>query len=87
VVLGELVCAGGQAGAAPGGTVESAVEGYDPYLDVWTVHEPMPVPRTGTAGIAVGGRLFVPGGAATAALEPTDTLYVYTPLDTAARPL
>jgi len=33
----------------------------------------------------LGGRLFVPGGSATLALEPTDTLYLYAPLDTQAR--
>jgi hypothetical protein len=79
VVLGALVCAGGEGGQA----ARRVVEGYDPYLDVWTVREPMPVERAGTQGAAVGGRLFIPGGAQTLTFEPTDTLYVYTPLDTA----
>jgi hypothetical protein len=61
------------------------VASYDPYLDVWTAGEAMPVERTGTQGAAAGGRLFVPGGAASAALEPTDTLYIYAPLDVAPR--
>jgi hypothetical protein len=77
VVLGNLVCAGGQAG----GAVRTAVDSYDPYLDHWTVGEPMPVARTATQGAAFGGKLFVPGGAGSAALEPTDTLYIYSPLD------
>jgi len=81
VVLGELVCAGGQAG----GAARNAVDSYDPYLDRWTVREPMPVERTGTQGAAFGARLFVPGGAGPAALEPTDTLYIYSPLDAAPR--
>ena len=81
VVLGELVCAGGQSGAGRDGIVAS----YNPYLDAWTPREAMPVARAGTQGTAAGGRLFVPGGSGSTALEPTDTLYIYTPLDTAAR--
>lgn len=79
VVLGELVCAGGVGGAC----TRSVVESYAPYTDVWTAREPMPVERAGTRGAAIGGRLYVPGGTGTLALEPTDTLYIYTPLDTA----
>jgi hypothetical protein len=79
VVLGELVCAGGVGGACTRSTVES----YAPYTDVWSTREPMPVERADTRAAAVGGRLFVPGGTATLAREPTDTLYIYTPLDVA----
>jgi len=81
VMLGQLVCAGGEAGPA----AQDAVESYDPYNDVWVQGESMPVARAGVQGAAVGGRLYVPGGAATLGLEPTDTLYVYAPLDTAPR--
>ena len=77
VVLGGLVCAGGEGGQAASPIVES----YDPYLDMWTPEESMPVARAGVQGAALGGRLFVPGGAATPTLDPTDTLYIYTPLD------
>jgi len=79
VVLGELVCAGGESGVA----ARNVVQSYNPYLDQWTTREAMPVDRAGTQGVAVGGRLFVPGGAQRLAFEPTDTLYIYTPLDTA----
>lgn len=81
VVFGELVCAGGEGGQA----ARRVVESYDPYTDVWTAREAMPVERAGTQGAVVGGRLFVPGGAGTLAIEPTDTLYIYEPLDTAPR--
>jgi hypothetical protein len=81
VVLGQLVCAGGEAGQA----ARKVVESYDPYNDVWRAGEPMPVERGGAQGAAIGGRLFVPGGAAAFTLEPTDTLYVYSPLDTVPR--
>jgi hypothetical protein len=76
-VLGQLVCAGGRAGVAARGVVDS----YEPYLDEWTVRESMPVARSSTQGAASGGRLFIPGGAGPAG-EPTDTLYIYSPLDT-----
>jgi hypothetical protein len=81
VVLGQLVCAGGEGGVA----ARRVVESYDPFNDAWTVREPMPVERAGAQGAAIGGRLFVPGGAGTLTFDPTDTLYVYTPLDTAPR--
>ena len=82
-VLGQLVCAGGEAGQSARGAVDS----FDPYTDVWTAREAMPVARAGTPGAAIGGRLFVPGGAAdlTGDPIPTDTLYIYAPLDTAPR--
>lgn len=81
VVLGQLVCAGGEAGLA----ASAAVQSYDPYLDVWTTGEAMPVARAGTQGAAIGGRLYVPGGSETLAFTPTDTLYLYAPFDTAPR--
>ncbi len=81
VVLGELVCAGGEAGSAASNLVHS----YNPYLDEWTTAEAMPVDRAGTQGAAVGGRLFVPGGAQALRFEPTDTLYIYSPLASAPR--
>jgi hypothetical protein len=83
-VLGQLVCAGGEGPQGPAQTVET----YDPYettTQPWTVGEPMPVARAVVPGAVVGGRLFVPGGAPTPAIAPTDTLYRYAPLDTAPR--
>ena len=77
-MLGQLTCAGG---SGPGARV---VESYDPCLDVWTRREDMPVDRE-TPGAAAGGRLFVPGGADPATGDPTRTLYIYAPLDTAPR--
>jgi hypothetical protein len=80
VVLGQLVCAGG----AGGTTARRAVDSYDPYVDRWTkLGDALPVARAGAPGAVVGGRLYVPGGADTLAIEPSDTLYVYAPLDTA----
>lgn len=80
-VLGQLVCAGGESPAA----ARRVVESYDPYNDVWATDESMPQERAGTQGAAIGGRLYVPGGAQTLTFNPTDTLYIYQPLDTATR--
>lgn len=73
VALGQLVCAGGEVGQAALSTVES----YDPIGNVWTVRTPMPEPRAGTQGAAIGDRLFVPGGSASLAFQPTSSLFVY----------
>lgn len=81
VVLGSLACAGG----ADAAVASRAVDTYDPYLDVWTSAESMPVERVQTQGAAATGRLFIPGGAATPDGAPTDTFYLYQPLDTAPR--
>ncbi len=78
-VLGELVCAGGEGGQA----ARNVVESYEPFGNVWTTREAMPVERAGAQGAAIGTRLFIPGGAGTLAFEPTDTLYIYAPVDTA----
>jgi N-acetylneuraminic acid mutarotase len=86
VLQGQLVCAGGEAGT----TAFDITESYDPLetdpLTAWTTLDRMPMPRAGTQGVAIGQQLYVPGGARRLAFEPTDTLYVFAPLDTAARP-
>jgi len=79
-IEGKLICAGGEMGQA----ALSATEGYDPVEDTWTTYEKMPVPTAGTLGAAIGQRLFVPGGARELQFQPTDTLYIFSPLDTAS---
>lgn len=81
VVLGQLICAGGEGGAA----ASTLVESYDSYADVWIEGEAMPVARAGAQGAALGARLFVPGGADAPGTDATDTLYIYAPLATAPR--
>ena len=83
VVQTLLVCAGGEGGTAPNYTVFSEVESYDPVANMWSLDPMMPMPTGGTQGAVVGARLFVPGGARFYRLEPTSTLYIYSPLDTA----
>ena len=81
VVLGELVCAGGETEAA----ALSVVEGYDPIRDVWMTYPPLPVPRAGIHGAVVGQRLFIPGGSESLRFEPTPDVFVFSPLDTLPR--
>jgi N-acetylneuraminic acid mutarotase len=76
--LGQLICAGGESG----NQVLSVVEGYDPVLDQWTPYPDMPEPRAGTQGAMLGQQLWIPGGAAIPALEPTSKVLVFSPLET-----
>lgn len=73
VVFEQLICAGGEVGAAALHTVER----YDPIANEWSMLDDMPDERAGTQGAVVGGRLFVPGGAATLTYSPTNTLYAF----------
>ena len=82
VLQGKLICAGGEAGTS----ALSYTEGYDPNVDTWTDFAVMPEPRAGTLGAAIGQSLYVPGGASRIVFEPTDSVYVFSPLDTAAAP-
>lgn len=81
VVLGQLVCAGGEAGAA----ALRSVLIYDPVNDVWSTSEDLPEPRAGTQGAVIGGRLLVPGGAASLEFRPTATTYMFSLLETLDR--
>jgi len=78
VIQGQLVCAGGEAGTS----ALRYTELYAPLSDTWTEGTLMPLPTAGTQGTAIADRLYVPGGARLLQLEPTDTLLVYSPLDT-----
>jgi hypothetical protein len=78
VIQGKLICAGGEAG----NSALSYTQGYDPLADQWSDFDVMPMPTAGTLGAAIGQRLFVPGGARRLVFEPTDTLYIFAPLDT-----
>jgi non-specific serine/threonine protein kinase len=88
VAFGQLVCAGGDDGTRALATVES----YDPRLDregregAWTQRPAMPEARAGSRGAVVGQRLYVPGGSASLMFQPTDTLFVFSPVDTGTAP-
>lgn len=78
-ISGKLICAGGEAGTS----ALSYTQGYDPIEDMWTDYPLMPLATAGTLGAAIGQRLYVPGGARQLVFEPTDTLLIFSPLDTA----
>ena len=81
LVLNQLICAGGEAGQAALFFTQS----YDAISDVWTTLPDMPEQRAGTQGGAIGGKLYVPGGAVRLVFEPTSTLYIYDALATTTR--
>lgn len=80
-VLGWLVCVGGEAAS----TLRVA-EAYDPVADAWRALPEMPDARAGAPGAVIGQQLYIAGGSRTFAFEPTDTVYVFSLLDVAARP-
>lgn len=80
VVQGQLVCAAGEADAS----ALPYTDGFALGNEVWAELPDMPVTTAGTQGAAVGQRLFVPGGARLLQFEPVDTVYVFSPLNTAS---
>jgi hypothetical protein len=46
------------------------VEAYDTVDDTWTSLTPMEVPRHGTGAVALGGRIWIPGGGVKTAMAP-----------------
>ena len=78
IVQGKMMCVGGEAGTS----ALSYTEGYDPLQNTWTEFPVMPEPRAGTLGAVVNQKLYVPGGAMAIVFEPTNTLFIFSPLDT-----
>jgi hypothetical protein len=78
---GRIIVAGGRTG--PGFTAErlDAVEIYDPRTRRWTRGAPLPAPRGGIMGAALGGCMFVFGGEGerTHVLGLTPNAYGYDP--------
>ncbi|MCS7480332.1 Kelch repeat-containing protein [Umezawaea endophytica] len=63
VVGTKIYALGGEGNPAPGsGSVFAENEAYDTAHDRWQRLAPMPVPRHGTAAVAVGDTIYVPGG-------------------------
>ncbi|NGO13428.1 DUF1668 domain-containing protein [Streptomyces sp. HC44] len=61
-------------------TVFSENETYDTVRDRWQQLAPMPVPRHGTAAVAVDGTIYIPGGGTAAGgAGPVDTNDAYRP--------
>jgi len=88
--FGALLCAGGEAGPV----AVSVVERYDPdgkvvdgaVVDEWTARPEMPEPRAGMQGAVIGGKLYVVGGSQSLMFEPTDSVLVFSVVDTIDTP-
>jgi Kelch motif protein len=79
--LGQLICAGGEAGSSALRTVES----YDPFADAWTELPDAPVARAGAQGAVIGQQLYIPGGAGSLTFDPTSTVLIFSLLDALPR--
>ncbi|MFE2499877.1 Kelch repeat-containing protein [Streptomyces scopuliridis] len=60
-------------------TVFDETEAYDTVRNKWQRLAPMPVPRHGTAAVAVGSTIFIPGGGIAAGGSPVDVNDAYVP--------
>lgn len=63
VMRGCLYVFGGEGNASRPDGVFPQNEAYDPRRDSWESFAPMPTPRHGIGAVAVGERIFIPGGA------------------------
>ena len=62
--------------------ITSSVEKYDPKLDRWTKQSAKPIPVTDVSAVAIGGKIYVPGGR-TSTGQVTKVLDIYSPIDDA----
>lgn len=79
VIDGRLIVVGGEGNPATSSGVYPEAEAYDAAADRWTALEPMRTPRHGMAAAAVGGVLYVPGGATQQSVGAVDTHETFTP--------
>ncbi|HLH23576.1 MAG TPA: kelch repeat-containing protein [Chloroflexota bacterium] len=63
-LAGRLYVFGGEGNTANPRGVFAEVEAYDPATDSWTLVDTMPTPRHGLGAVAVGDRIYLPGGSA-----------------------
>jgi N-acetylneuraminic acid mutarotase len=74
---GKLYVIGGYSTLGAVWAVESSVFEFDPATNVWTVRASLPAPRGAMAAAAVGGRIYVFGGAAFN--QEWSSTYIYDP--------
>jgi N-acetylneuraminic acid mutarotase len=79
VIDDRLIVVGGEGNTAANSGVFPQVESYDPGANTWTPLAPMTTPRHGMAAAAIGGRLYVPGGATQQGFGAVATHEVLTP--------
>ena len=63
VIADRIIVAGGEGNRRRPDGVFVEVEAYTPSSNAWTSLLPMLTPRHGTGGVALGRKLYVPGGA------------------------
>ncbi|KAM0318441.1 hypothetical protein ACHAO8_001832 [Botrytis cinerea] len=72
-VVGEKIFVmGGEGNPESKSGVFEENEAYDTGRDQWRSYAPMDVPRHGTSAVAVGNKIYVPGGGLTEGGDPTD---------------
>lgn len=71
---------GGEGNPAPGSDhIFRETEVYDARTDRWKKLAPMPLPRHGTAAVAIDGTIYIPGGGNQAGGAPVDVVDAYRP--------
>jgi hypothetical protein len=78
VVRGCVYVFGGEGNAARPDGVFPQNEAYDPRTNTWETLAAMPTPRHGIGAVALGDRIFVPGGATVQGFGATAVHEVYT---------
>jgi heat shock protein HslJ/N-acetylneuraminic acid mutarotase len=79
VIDGTLYVFGGEGNTADAFGVFPQAEAYDVANDRWEQLPPMPTPRHGTGAAALGGVIYIPGGADIQAYGAVDTVESFTP--------
>ncbi len=79
VIDDRIVVVGGEGNPDLPSRVFPQVEAYAPATDTWSTLAPMPTPRHGMGAAAVGGRLYVPGGAIRDSFGAVATHEILTP--------
>ncbi|KAK3360572.1 hypothetical protein B0T25DRAFT_602305 [Lasiosphaeria hispida] len=59
--------------------VYNETEVYDTVKNTWDQLPVMPLPRHGTSAVAIGGKVFIPGGGLKIGADPVDSFDVYRP--------
>jgi len=57
----------------------NSTEMYEPAGNRWIALAPMPTPRHGIGAVAIGGRVYVPGGGTEPGFAASQVNEVYTP--------
>jgi len=79
VVDGEIYTFGGEGNVNSPIGIYDEVEAYDPAADRWRALSPMPVARHAVPAVAVGDRIFLPGGSTRQGGQVTSLLDAFVP--------